>query len=263
MSMFCPTELAARLERAEAGLIAAAVSGARPIGGGYAAYASPGSPLNKVAGLGFADPPTEAGLDDVERWFAAAGSPVQAEVATLADPAVAELLTARGYRLAGCENVLGCVPSGQPAAAEVEVREVSTAGAFQEWLDVVADAVMVDDVQGVPSHESFARDIVVTAMLDMARAGLRHYLALRDGVPAGGASLRIADGVAQLTGAATLPDHRRRGVQQALLAARLRDAAAEGAGLATITTQPGSKSHQNAQRQGFDLLYTRLILVKD
>jgi hypothetical protein len=29
-----------------------------------------------------------------------------------------------------------------------------------------------------------------------------------------------------------------------------------------ITTQPGSRSHQNAQRQGFDLLYTRAVLVK-
>jgi hypothetical protein len=29
-----------------------------------------------------------------------------------------------------------------------------------------------------------------------------------------------------------------------------------------ITTLPGSKSQQNAQRRGFDLLYTRAILVK-
>jgi hypothetical protein len=31
---------------------------------------------------------------------------------------------------------------------------------------------------------------------------------------------------------------------------------------AVIVTQPGSKSQQNAQRRGFDLLYTRAILVK-
>jgi hypothetical protein len=30
-----------------------------------------------------------------------------------------------------------------------------------------------------------------------------------------------------------------------------------------LVTQPGSKSQQNAQRQGFDLLYTRAILVAD
>ena len=78
----------------------------------------------------------------------------------------------------------------------------------------------------------------------------------------GGATMRIADGVAQLTGAATAPAHRRRGVQTALLSARLADAAAASCDVAVITTQPGSKSQQNAQRQGFDLLYTRAVLVK-
>ena len=34
---------------------------------------------------------------------------------------------------------------------------------------------------------------------------------------AGGASLRMAEGMAQFTGAATAPTHRRRGVQSALL----------------------------------------------
>jgi hypothetical protein len=48
----------------------------------------------------------------------------------------------------------------------------------------------------------------------------------------------------------------------ALLSARLVDAAAAGCEVAVITTQPGSKSQQNAQRRGFDLLYTRATLVK-
>jgi predicted acetyltransferase len=74
--------------------------------------------------------------------------------------------------------------------------------------------------------------------------------------------MRMAEGVAQLTGAATAPAHRRRGVQSALLSARLADAAAADCDVAVITTQPGSKSQQNAQRQGFDLLYARAVLVK-
>jgi hypothetical protein len=43
---------------------------------------------------------------------------------------------------------------------------------------------------------------------------------------------------------------------------RLADAATAGCGIAVVTTQPESKSQQNVQRQGFDLLYTRAILVK-
>lgn len=64
-------------------------------------------------------------------------------------------------------------------------------------------------------------------------------------------------------GVATLPEHRRRGVQGALLGARLEAAARAGCDVAVVTTQPGSKSQENVQKRGFELLYTRAILVKD
>ena len=75
--------------------------------------------------------------------------------------------------------------------------------------------------------------------------------------------MRITHGVAQLTGAATVPSARRRGVQAALLAARLDDAAAAGCDLAVVTTAPGSTSQKNVQRRGFQLMYTRAVLVKE
>jgi GNAT superfamily N-acetyltransferase len=74
--------------------------------------------------------------------------------------------------------------------------------------------------------------------------------------------MRLSEGVAQLTGAATLPAHRRRGVQTALLSTRLADAVRAGCDIAVVTTAPGSKSQQNVQRRGFHLLYTRAVLVK-
>jgi len=114
----------------------------------------------------------------------------------------------------------------------------------------------------VPWHEEFPREAIIGAEHDMAAAGAMRYAAFRDGILAGGATMRIAEGVAQLTGAATAPAHRRRGVHTALLSARLADAAAAGCDVAVIITQPGSKSQQNAQRQGFDLLYTRAVLVR-
>jgi len=155
---------------------------------------------------------------------------------------------------------------GVPAVAVLEsngrLLYGSGDGEFEAWLDVVADAVAHPDTQGVPSHEEFPREVVVRAERDLAAAGAVRYAALRDGVIAGGASFRIAEGVAQLTGAATAPAHRRRGVQTALLSARLADAAAAGCDIAVVTTQPGSKSQQNVQRRGFDLLYARAVLVK-
>ena len=116
-------------------------------------------------------------------------------------------------------------------------------------------------MQGLPWQEEFPREIVENAERDSAAAGLARYAALHDGVLAGGASLRVDKSVAQLAGAGTAPAHRRRGIQSALLSYRLADAAAAGCDVAVITTQPGSRSHQNAQRRGFDLLYTRAVLV--
>jgi len=75
----------------------------------------------------------------------------------------------------------------------------------------------------VPWHEEFPREIYVNAERDFATAGVTRYAALRVGVLAGGASLRVADGVAQFAGAATIPAHCRQGIQSALLSARLVD----------------------------------------
>jgi ketosteroid isomerase-like protein/GNAT superfamily N-acetyltransferase len=272
--LFCDTALAGRIERVEAQLIARCSEAARrragaagfviPIAGGVASFAGPSSPYNKVAGLGFGGVPDLAALDEIEQAFADRGSPVQIELAHLADPAIGVLLAARGYRLESFENVLGRALTGELERVMPPGVEVRLSGAeeFETWLDVVAEGSVHPDTQGVPWHEEFSREAIIGAERDSAAAGDVRYAALRDGVIVGGATMRIAEGVAQLTGAATVPAHRRRGVQTALLSARLADAAAAGCDVAVITTQPGSKSQQNAQRQGFDLLYTRAVLVK-
>jgi GNAT superfamily N-acetyltransferase len=273
--LFCDLALARRIERAEADLVARASRAARqrlgdlagfviPVAGGVASFAEEGSPFNKVAGLGFSGVPAEAAIQEIEDAFAARDSPVQVELAHLGDPEIAKVLTERRYRLIGFENVLGVALGPEPeriAPSGIEVR-ASGDGEFEAWLRVITDGFAHPDTQGLQSHEEFPREVIERAERDAAAAGARRYIALRDAQLAGAASLRLADGVAQLTGAATVPAHRRRGVQSALLSARLADAAAAGSDIAVITTQPGSKSQQNAQRQGFDLLYTRAILVK-
>lgn len=272
-TLFCSRDLAHRIERAETDLIAAANAAAQrrsgsgfliPVAGGVASFAGEGSPYNKVAGLGFDGTPEPEELESVEHAFAAHGAPTQVELAHLADPAIGELLSDRGYRIESFENVLGrllgesVTPLSPPG---VEIRR-SPDTEFDDWLTVQADAVAHEDTDGLPWHEAFPRRVYEDAMRDGAGAGIRRYAAIRDGMLAGGAELRIVDGIAQFAGAATAPQHRRRGIQSALLAARLADATAEGCDLAVIITQPGSKSQQNAQRRGFHLLYTRAVLVK-
>ena len=273
--LFCDTGLAERLEHVEAQGIAEATRAAHrrracadgfviPIAGGIATFAELNSPLNKVAGLGFAGLPSSTELDEIEQAFAACGADVQVELSHLGDPRIGALLSGRGYRLISFENVLGRALDREVEPVTPPGVEVRRSGEdeFDAWLDVVVDGFAHPDTQGVLSHEDFPRDVIARAERDFAAAGVLHYLALRDTVPAAGAGLRIADGVAELPGSATAPAHRRQGIQSALLAARLTDATAAGCDIAVITTQPGSKSQQNAQRRGFDLLYTRAVLVK-
>jgi GNAT superfamily N-acetyltransferase len=163
------------------------------------------------------------------------------------------------------ENVLARAilgHSGAVARPGIEVRE-SGDQEFDAWFQAVAAGVAHPDEQGIPAHEVFPRDVIERAERDFDAAGVVRYVGLRDGVIAGGASLHMAEGVAQLAGAATVPEHRRQGVHSALLGARLADAADAGCDIAVVVTQPGSTSQRNVQRRGFDLLYARAVLVRE
>lgn len=275
--LFASTELARRIEAAERDWIeeCTAASARRAgkdsafclaIGGGAAAFSGTESPFTKVVGLGFEGVPAGAALERVESEFEERGAGVQVELCALAQAGVAEALTRRGYALVGFENVLGRALDGSVAwrePAELSL-EPSSDGELDTWIDVVVSAFATPDAQGVAAHESFPRAALERSVRDMAGArGLRRYLARRGGVPAGGASMRFAGGVALLCGAATLPEHRRRGVQGALLERRLSDAARAGCDVAVVTTLPGSKSQENVQKHGFELLYARAILRRD
>jgi ribosomal protein S18 acetylase RimI-like enzyme len=273
------TSLARRIEQAESGLMAGmGRSSARrlgsdqvivsSIGGGAAVMPSPGSPLSKVAGLGF-EPLDEAALDLVERDFARFQTPVRVELSSLGDPATGKLLSKRGYALSGFENVLGlslgspAAPPPAPASAGL-VIERTTPQEVPVFIEVITTGFMHPDTFDGPSTvEPIDRALIEPIFQDITSLeGFSQYLARRDGQPAGAASMRIHDGVAQLCGAATLPAHRRLGIQTALLRERLVHAARAGCDIAIVTTEPGSKSQENAQRQGFELLYVRAIMIK-
>jgi GNAT superfamily N-acetyltransferase len=276
--MFATASLAARIERAECTMLmelarAAAARLGRgevvvaPIAGGVAVHTGPGSPANKLAGLGFGDLPPSADLEVIEEAFALRHAPLQVEFASLGDPVIPQMLSRRGYELIGFENVLG-LPLDVAQLEDVTDGPITVQRAgpdeTQTWMDAVATGFLHPDAfDGRASHESFSREAIEQIFGDtFATPSFERFIARRAGVVAGGASLRIHQGVAQLAGAATMREHRRQGVQTALLRHRLLDAARRGCDVAVVTTQPGSKSTENVQRFGFAVLYVRAILVK-
>mgnify|MGYP001347077469 CR=1 FL=1 len=276
MPIFASIELAARLERAECDLLADGIEAMarlatlnnpmiRPIAGGLAVFARDGSPFNKLAGLGFGGPPPENELAEIECAFASRAADLNIELSTLADPAIAPMLTARGYQLVGFESVLGHAlhrldnPRLPPDITITKIADDQ----LSSWVDTVVSGFMTPDTQGVASHEKLPREAIEPAIRDFASSrGFIAYLAAHGADLAAGAGLRIHGGIAQFCGSSTLPPHRRNGIQSALLAHRLNDAAKAGCDLAVVVTQPGSKSMQNIQRRGFELLYNRAILQK-
>jgi ribosomal protein S18 acetylase RimI-like enzyme len=272
--LFASASLARRIERAEATLIAefGRTAARRPgsehvvitdVAGGIAVAAGPGAPFSKVAGLGF-EPLDASALDALEKTYAQQNTPVRVELPSLANTEIGELLTRRGYRLAGFENVLGMsLPPAELPISDLSVQK-ATGAEYASWVDVLASSFAAPDVYDGPAVEEKVDRAALDAIFEQISeiAGFVPYIARRKGEVAGAGGMRIANGVAQLCGAGTLPAHRRHGVQTALLRHRLADAGGAGCDIAVVTTQPGSVSQQNVQRQGFELLYTRAILVK-
>jgi GNAT superfamily N-acetyltransferase len=272
--MFASTDLARRIEAAEAaasaGMARAIIARgvvpgafAQPAAGGMAVFTGVDAPLTKVIGAGFGTLPDADTLDGIEERFFAQGAEVRYEIASLADPELLRTLTARGFELHGFENVLGlALPAGtSEAGTPIDVVPADDPVA---WRNTLIDGFSVPD-EGVPSApgESFPREALERAFQDLATdRAFTMFLARIDGSTAGAAGLRVIHGVAQLCGAATLPGFRRRGVQSTLLRERLTWAAGHGSDLAVVTTQPGSRSQHNAQRAGFALLYTRAVLIR-
>ncbi len=272
--MFATLSLAERIELAEARLTRTLGETLRqrspdtlvvPIGQGIGVSTAEPSPFEKVIGVGFGNDDLAA-LLSFEETVLQRNRTVRVELSTLADPSLGKALTLRHYAFEGCENVLGLdLAHWKIQKQEFDVHEVAH-NQLEIWIEALVDGFAQPESEhdaGAGTAEAFDRESLSQCLRDLATTpDYKLFLAKRDGAIAGGASMRIDGDIAQLTGAATLLHHRRRGVQTALLHERLRHAKASGCSHAVVTTQPGSKSQENVTRQGFGLLYVRNVLVK-
>ncbi|MBS1912502.1 MAG: hypothetical protein JST22_10995 [Bacteroidetes bacterium] len=92
--------------------------------------------------------------------------------------------------------------------------------------------------------------------------GWRHYMAFDGATPVATGALYVRDGIGWLGIGGTLPTHRRRGAQNALMARRITDAIESGCRWVTTetgeetTTRP-NPSYRNMVRMGFELVHAR------
>jgi len=250
---------------------------AEPIAGGTMAYSGPGSWSNQASGLGLRGPVTPADLDRLVAFYQTRASAAAIEVAPFADASLIHGLRERGFLLKDFEMVFATrVESGEdcrrratvPLDPSVEVRRF-------EPGDAEADrAFLLASMSGfVPEGQTEPN----AADLEVGLNCLRHprtvnVAAYADGRIVGAGAMELAPDVpdeadrptpiACFFGVSVLPDYRRRGIQQAIIAARLQACADSGCELACIHAHPGVATERNAMRMGFHHAYTKVTLIR-
>jgi GNAT superfamily N-acetyltransferase len=219
--------------------------------GAYAVFDGVDSPVTQSFGLGLFELLTPSALDTIEAFFQDRGAVVVHEVSPLAGIATLDLLCARGYRPIEISTVLH-QPVGRPATKDESPVSVRVADEKDTalWADVSARGWAADNPELLGFLEQFGA-------VAFAREGSVNFIAAIDGKPGAAGALGLHNGVALFAGASTIPEMRRRGLQAALLEARMRYAFEHGYELAMMVTEAGSQSQRNAERQGFRIAYTR------
>jgi ribosomal protein S18 acetylase RimI-like enzyme len=230
------------------------------VAGGHAAFAGIDSPLTQAFGLGLNGPVTDSDLGAMEEFYWANEAPVNVETCPLADPSLLKLLNERGYHPIEYSSVLVRELAGGDSrtwptdTSGVRVRRAGVDEA--ESYSVVVGKSFLENAEIPP-------DLLRIFTSCFHAPGSRFFIAELDGASAGGGMMSIHHGVASFGGAGTLPEFRNRGVQNALLLARIAAAAKAGCDLAMVATAPGSGSQRNVERLGFRVVYTRTKFLKE
>jgi GNAT superfamily N-acetyltransferase len=248
--------MARRVERAHALQLertrAARGAGAPAIevAGGLSVFHGARSPFSAAVGVGIGVPVSEDDVNRIEAHLGPGGGPVRIEVTPLTDPSLTEELGRRGYQLERFFQVWVRSPSDEPVGAEVRVASPGEEGV---WVELFSRAFL-----GGPTQSDAQRE----ALRCMARAeGSVPWLALESGNPVGVALSSAEGGVAWLSGAGVLPPSRGRGLQGALVRARLGWAVSRGCDVAASATEPGTASQRTLERCGFRVAYPKAVLV--
>lgn len=228
------------------------------IAGGIVIFTGVDSPVTQAFGVGLDGAVTASELDKLENFFFSRGAAVALELCPFIDPSLVELLGQRPYRLQEFSNVLvrdigaGEVFDVRGSTVTVRPAEIQEAKLYTR---VVTDGF----AEQVPVSQSLLE--VVESFVHRARG--QAFFAIVDGEVAGAAAVAEHGGIAELSGAATLPRFRNRGVQAALIAERMAWGAGRGCSLATTTTGPATSSQRNFERAGFQVVYSRTKLIRN
>jgi GNAT superfamily N-acetyltransferase len=226
--------------------------------GGHMIFAGLGSPIGRATGVGLDRPLTESDLDRIEQFYHAHNAPSQVDLCPMHRPEIFDMFKQRVYAIAELNNVLFRKLDPQeefpPPPDHCTIRRSQPEEA--EVTGAIVESAFFPD--GAP--ESFRGLMAPLYQME----GARPFVATIDGRPVScGTGLVIADHrVFALCGAGTLLAFRGRGLQTALLRARMQAAIDGGCEYAVVVAQGGTTSQRNAERLGFQVAYSKVTVIK-
>jgi GNAT superfamily N-acetyltransferase len=225
-----------------------------PVAGGRAIFTGASFFSNRALAMGLRGPVSHDEIEAVETFYATRRVPSEIEITSMVDRSLLRLLNQYGYRLVRFRNIYaqalhppethGATPGLPSTTVAIHEVDASTAAA---WSTTLLDGFEY-------THDADRNRVDTWNQMVRALPGVTALVAVLDGTPVGAASVMVLGSTAMLGGAATLPAFRRRGVQRALIEARLAVAVHAGCELAIVTADPGSSSGRNVERTGFQLI---------
>ena len=273
---FVDHALSSRLEAVEAAQLAGlvgAVSARLPerraaalfVGGGVAAFIGSNISTSRAAGLGMSGPVEDGDLVALVDFYRSREAPARILVSPFAHESLLARLGEHGFRLVALDTILVRRLDLDPAEifAAAAVGVTVRAAALEDATTWVEASLSGFGAWGHPPTPAMtARAAAFHAGFEASFEGPEstYYLGSAGGILAGAAALDVRGGAGYFFAASTLEAQRGRGVQRALILARLVAARAAGCDLVFTGTAPGGASQRNFELLGFAPGYSQALL---
>ncbi len=212
--------------------------------------------MTHALGIGMDGPVSTEEFDGMEEFFQSRGSASLIDLCPLADATVIEQVMSRGYRVIEFNNLM--LRHLEAADATYKAPEplgvaLSADDRYAEWCRLV-----MRGFSGVADMPDEAAEVLI----NLNTVGQSFFGEIA-GEPRGGAAMAIQGQIALLFGDSTLAEARGQGLQTALIRHRVAQAARAGCEWAVACVVPGTASHRNYERCGFQLFYMRVNVQRD
>ena len=217
--------------------------------GGTLMFVSSNSPLSQLMSFGISEPVSAEDIEFVREYFGSRQAELRFRLTPFTHPSLHNALASvpTVFEGTGFQVFRPLKQDYKPGPSNIETRPIESA---EQWRELFVEAFY--DGNSSTDNEELALTIFNCPKTVVVGAWI-------DGRLAGGGAVNVRVELASLNAACTLPEYRGRGVQRALIKARLGIAARHNCQLAMSSVTPASESLRNHLREGFEIAYPTTV----